>query len=258
MSLIRTVLIVICLSAEPVRAEWLDWEDGTWVFGGGSQVGWLDGQISGTTATGFVTVTYLKGGTADGVYTGIGSNINLFAGFTGTNTDGAVTLATSGDFNTGILSNYVGIRLNFLEPRTLTFEVGDVDDTTGTAWQDYLTVSAFLTGSPVSVSYTPNNTDQTITNYLGQDGILGINNIDSTYAARTAIVTIAISSPVDQVEIYFSQGPQATSGSDHRIWVGDINLVPEPRTFALVVLGAFACWRRARASQAKPLHRVSH
>ena len=231
---------VLLVSAVSGLADAVDWEDDTWNFGGTNQLGWQSGQSSGASATGLVTVSFLKFGTADGTHTAFATNnISLFSGFTVGSTDGVAAFGTSGDLNGGSQTNYVLVRLSFTQAVTsVSFQVGDVDDST--TWQDFITVDGTLTGSLVGTTYSISSPNQVQTNYLGKTGVLGLTDIDFAYDLRTsAMVNISLSGAVDQIDIAYLQGPQGSDTADHRIWVSDVSFVqiPEPRSVIVLVLG---------------------
>ena len=218
-------------------------------FGGpASSVGWTAGQNGGTAthaATGLkVTVSYLGFGTA-----------NLDAGSLRNSTlsNGEVSLAglVNNDFNAGAtITNYAIFRVRFSRAVQVgTIRAYDVDDTSGTSWQDFISIQPTLGGSAVAVNYAVSNaTNQQITTYKGVAGVLGVNNVNPGLNTTADVFASVGSASIDQYEMLFTQGPQGTSAVLHGVGLYSILVtsVPEPGSVALVGFAAAAAWWRTR------------
>jgi hypothetical protein len=227
-------------------AETVNWDGGNW--NGGTGNGYNSGSASGTTTGGGVSVQWLLYGTADGTHSGLGGTqprvlTSVGAGGAG---NGVLTLATSGDRNPGgSLVNYATFTINFLSDVNLAngaLTIQDVDNGSASTWQDFVAVRAFRNGIPVSVTYSILAAHQLQTMF-GYQGVRGTSSVPNSGTGQAnGDVGVNFGSSLDQIIIYYFQGPAVTSGTgaDHGVWLKDISYtsaVPEPSTNVMLGIG---------------------
>ena len=159
------------------RADLISFDTSQWNHGSGSQVGWNDGEFSGT--TNFLgrqlTVTTSQVGTAQ--FTGDHfSRINetFFSGFAFQNDPN--TTNNSADFANGTLQNYSRMDFSFNgQVRLDEYILTDVDRVDG-QWWDIVAAESFDTSAPGAVGTGTSATYSTspVTNIIS-GGIYGLN-----------------------------------------------------------------------------------
>jgi len=244
------LLLLLCaalLVAPPATATVIDWEDGQWDNGFGSNLGYDNGAATGTTNSGFVTVDWDEFGTATGNHAGLGgAQPTVRTDFNGSATDGALSIATGGDNNSGTRLNYVTLTISFSNAvNLLSMILGDVDRGGATTWEDFVGVEGFQGATQRTTTYSinPGPTNRhTLATMFGLAGVLG-NNGNVAFDSDEANVGVTFDGPVDLIRIYFHQGSTTTGSNEHGIWLRDIeyeetaNAVPEPGTWAMALGG---------------------
>lgn len=260
-------LLAACQAAAFAAPINIDWEDGQWKHGATTYTGWRQpgaapaantGVYSGTTSNGQVTVEWRRFGTASGAHSGIGGVMPVVNGgpgagvFNGAGDDGALAIGSASDYNgTSVFLNYVQLSIIFAEPVDLSqIVLGDVDDVSGTAWQDLVFVRGFKQNSPVGVNYAL-SANQVQHTQFGMTGVLGVNNVNVAFDSENGNAVATFNGAVDRVDILYTHGPQGSSGNAHGIWLRDIEAataVPEPSAIAYLAgpIGMFAYFRNRR------------
>jgi hypothetical protein len=222
--------------------------------GSGSSAGWQTGILGGTTTdTSGVTMTAFQ--TKFGTMAGGANNMQVLAfGALGNFLRwDAVTDYSSNATNPAV--NYSTITLNFSSAVTVTgFGLRDVDDGSGTSWQDFIAVSAVNGAANVGVSYNLSaGGNQQLATRHGLSGVLGINGFNPSGQA-TADVGFTFGGALTSMTVTFLQGPGGSSAQQHLIFLNNLTVtsVPEASTLTLVgMAGAFGVilrWRRKRRS----------
>jgi hypothetical protein len=257
----RAFLALLLLLPAASLADIVNWDSGDW--NGGSANGYTSGSPTGTTNGGAVSVQWSVFGTADGTHAFLGGTqprvLNTVgAGGAG---NGVLTLATSGDANSGTLSNYAMFELNFTTPVNLAngaLTIQDVDFAASDVWQDFVAVQAFNGVSPIAVSYSI-LAPHALTTQFGLAGVKGTGLVSNSGPGQAdGDVGVNFNGSVNRIVIYFFQGPDFTAqtGNDHGIWLKDVtysSAVPEPSTWMTLGLGAvsLAGLRRLRRVSTK-------
>lgn len=229
----------------------ITWSGNTWnhtAFGGNAaNVGWQTGMQGGTTTdtSGVsLTVQHQRFGTAAAST----NNMSLQPG----NGSNLLYWSATGDYDTnvGAPSNYGTVTLTFSSAVTVTnFGLRDVDDGTGTSWQDFISVRALNGASSVGVTYNrADTTNQQLSTQHGMSGVLGINNINKTDADDTGNVGFTFAGAVTSLQITFLDGPGGASAVQHHIMLQNLTITPVPEASSLVLgglaLGLFGASRR--------------
>jgi hypothetical protein len=243
---LRAYSALILLLPGAAFAETIDWDGGNW--NGGTANGYTSGSATGTTYGGGVSVQWQLYGSADGTHAGLGGvqpRVLTTVGAGGTG-NGVLTLATSGDRNTGgTLQNYATLSINFASAVDFAngaLTIQDVDFGSATTWQDFVAVQAFRNGVAVSVSYSILGAHQPQTMF-GYQGVRGIASTPNTGVGQAnGDVGVNFGGSLDEIIIYYFQGPALTSGTgaDHGVWLKDISYtsaVPEPSTNTMMGIG---------------------
>jgi len=246
--LLVCLLVAAATMAPVARATVIDWQDGQWDHGSGDQLGYDNGQATGTTNSGAVTVNWAEFGTATGNHSLLGgAQPTVRTDFNGSATDGALSIGTASDNNAGTLVNYVTLTVSFTDAvNLLNMLLGDVDDG-GAGWEDFIAVEGWLGGSggtlrTTTYSINPGPTNRhTAATMFGNPGVRGTNgNVD--FDSDEGNVGVTFDGPVDFIRVYFHQGSGTSGTAQHGVWLRDIEYesVPEPGTLALVGLGFVA------------------
>lgn len=247
--MVRALTLFLLLSAAllvapPATATVIDWEDGSWDNGFGSNLGYDGGAASGTTNSGFVTVDWDEFGTATGIHGSLGgAQPQVRTDFNGSSTDGALSIATAGDNNSGTRQNYVTLTISFADAVNLfSMILGDVDRGGSTSWEDFIGVEGFQGATQRTTTYSinPGPTNRhTLANMFGLDGVRG-NNGNVAFDSDEANIGVTFDGPVDLIRIYFHQGSGTSGAAEHGVWLRDIeyeSTVPEPGTWAMALGG---------------------
>jgi hypothetical protein len=259
------LMLVAALTPGAAGAGIVDWEDGTWTFGGTDYTGWQTpgsstyspaSPYTGTTAGGLVTVKWSTVGSAVGFHASLGGNQpQVRTDFNGGGTDGALSVAASADNgNSGGLTNYVQLTVEFALPVDLgSFVIGDVDRSGGSSWQDFVGVEGSLGGSSVTPSYITSTTNTAAT-FAGLNGVKGTGSAPNDGATGNVIADFG--GDIDTFTFYFMQGPDVSGNSQHGVWLPDFSFteVPEPGTLFLYGVGFTAIGllrRKARKTTAR-------
>jgi len=260
MSALLRAAIVVLLLGTTANAELVSYDTSQWDHGSGPQVGWVDGEFSGTTTVlGNITldVTSSQNGTAQ--YTADhASRIDetFFTGF-------AFQALPSTTVNTGVaLTNYVRLDFSFSSPvNVVNYTLTDVDRTDG-QWYDVIAAEAFTTTAPGAVgagidpvysTNTPSNIGFGTIHGLAVSGPL--NNTGNVQNTPENDIGIAFAEPVRSFSIYYWNLGTADSGATTQTIGTRDNLfeisavpssVPEPSAVALVMLGFCVIQSRRR------------
>lgn len=239
-------LLLLCAALTVSPSAWatvIDWEDGLWDNGSGYNTGYDNGAASGLTNGGFVSVTWDEFGTATGNHSSLGgAQPQVRTDFNGSSTDGALSIGTAGDNNSGTRQNYVTLTIAFGGPvDILSLIIGDVDRDGASSWEDFVGVEAFYNAAPVTTTYAINpgpTSRHALDTMFGLPGVRG-NNGDVAFSSDEGNVGVTFDGPVNLIRIYFHQGSGTTGSSQHGVWLQDIEYtgVPEPSTWAMALGG---------------------
>jgi hypothetical protein len=245
-------LLLLCaatLLTPFASATVIDWEDGQWDNGFGSNLGYDSGSPSGTTNSAFVTVSWAEFGTASGTHSGLGgAQPRVRTDFNGSSTDGALSIGTSSDNNSGTRQNYVRLAISFNNAvNLLSMILGDVDRGGSTSWEDFVGVEGFQGATQRTTTYAinPGPTNRhALATMFGLPGVRGSNG-NVAFDSDEANIGVTFDGPVDLIYLYFHQGSGTTGSAEHGVWLRDIeyeaaanaDAVPEPGTWALALTG---------------------
>jgi hypothetical protein len=259
---VALLLAIACAGGVRGQAAIFDFVNDTWdhsAFGGpASNAGWGNGFLGGTSIDSGSGLTATVSLVAFGTAVRVAPSLERQA-TTDTNETFVRGFVTT-DFNSGAtLDNYVVFRVQFSTAVAVgPIRIYDVDDTTGAAWQDFVSVRPYLNGVLQPVAYSVSNaTNQRIRDasnpYLGQQGVMGINGVNQvTNTLADAFATVG--SDITSYDIVFTQGPQGSSAIQHLIGLYPvIAQIPEPGATALAGVGLMLLWVRSRVrGQVRP------
>jgi len=237
----------------------ITWSGNTWdhsAFGGSAaSAGWQAGMQGGTTTDGAgvtMTMQHTRFGTAAA---GAGNmNLQAFGGLGSYLMWSATNDYTGGNANNAP-KNYGTVTLAFNTTVAVTgFGLRDVDDGTGTSWQDFVSVSASNGGTNVGVTYNRSDTtNQQLSTYRGMSGVLGVNDVNRNNDP-IADLGFTFAGGLTTMTITYLQGPDGSDATLHYVFLMNLTVtpVPEASTLTLVGLagafGGFVHWRRKRRS----------
>ncbi len=256
------------------QAVLVNWDTGIWNHGSGNVVGYQAGQTSGTSDLGngiTVAVFWTTSGTANGV---AGENLTVSTVLAGGGPAKSLRIQQQGDSNNtnsnlSPLVNYSVLRLNFnVNVSLLGLTLYDIDTpfrvpvvaVDDNSWRDHIKVAArqsdginppiyrtvTLTGGPTvtgtveyasAVSNFANNT----TNFAD---VRGLNEAPNN--GNTGNVAVGIAGNYNIFEILYVTSPGDFLGLTHGIGIGNLEVIPEPSSFALALVGMSLFLRRSR------------
>jgi len=231
----------------------ITWSGNTWNHGGTPSVGWAAGAQSGSTVDAATNVTMTA--THQRFNSNAGANNMSLQPFgAGTAAPRFLYWAITSDYTANAANpatDYSTMTLSFSTAVTVTgFAIRDVDDGTGTSWQDFVAVRAQNGAANVGVTYALGNggADQDLHTRHGLNGVLGVNDLNyaSTSAnAANGDVGISFGGAITTMTVTFLQGAGGSQGANHLIFLNNLTVTqaPEASTFVLVgVAGAAAAF----------------
>ncbi len=248
MSKLLSISFVVAFSliAGTGNADTVSFDTSVWDHGSGPQMGWIDGQTSGTTTVLGRTLTVSS--TAFGTATPTADHFtrideSFFSGFA------IQAIPNTTDQNGATLTNFLRIDLSFSAPIRLDeFTLTDVDRTDG-QWYDVIAAEAFTTTAVGAVG------TGTSANYVGGSNI-GFGTVAGLSAAGPLGATgnvlntpendidISFDSELSSFSIYYWNLNTANNGAATQT-IGirgnafEVSIVPEPGGVCLLMLGVW-------------------
>ena len=213
-------------------------------FGGsGASAGWQAGMQGGS------TLDAVSGVTMTAVHQRVNSNagannMSLQPFGAGATPPRFLYWAITSDYEAGAtLDDYSTMTLTFTSAVTVTgFAIRDVDDGTGTSWQDFVAVRAQNGAANVGVSYTLGNggADQDLHTRFGLNGVLGVNDLNYPSTdpnAANADVGVTFGGAITTMTVTFLQGAGGSQAANHLIFLSNLTVTPVPEPSTLVLVG---------------------
>ena len=247
------------LLALTANAAVVSFDTSNWDHGSGSQLGWNDGEFSGTTSIlgADVTITTTNVGTAVNAVNHFRRiDETFFSGF-------AIQMIPATNGVTNPLTNYNRIDFTFTNPVILeSITLTDVDRAGG-QWYDLIATEAFTTTTPgalgtgISPNYTVGSNVFTVNpapNFNSLDFALPFSNTGNVQNDPTNDVTISFTDPIDSFSIYYLNNGGDNQAGTQTIGIRGnqfiVSVVPEPFAGVLVSLAlTAAAFRRRRREQ---------
>ncbi len=248
---------IVSTLAGTAQGAILDWGSG-WDNNAGAE--WGTGATTGSTTVDGVNidVSVATFGTATGFNSFLGTTPAASDTYNGDQGPGdpALAIGDSNSFNLGAdFENYLKVTITFDQLVDITrFNIGDIDISSGGSWQDVVVVLGSASGSNVAAAYNPEANAFFETrdyNFPGTgESFRGVTGIDPAgNDTDDAQFAVSFAGLVNQIEIFYWNGPDASNSQGRGIYIQDIEFIPSPGAIALAGAGVLVGGIRRRRNR---------